>query len=268
MQLNMFTLEINNINNQVYDPNQALENIKKLIEFHNKGYLGGETMPEDVHPKIPNDSKEMYLYLTLPMSLNYQRNSYKLWESATASFNDEEVHEIFDPKKVISMTREELQTNLTKYKVALQKNKQTEIWFTICKTLHDFFDGDVRNLFILKENSVEKIRNYIQKEQKKGFPYLSGNKICNYWLYVIEQYTHTTFTDRNEISVAPDTHVIQSSIKLGLIDWREKDSPKIQSLVNEAWKNVLHGTDICLIDIHTPLWLWSRGGFKDIRIYE
>ena len=26
---------------------------------------------------------------------------------------------------------------------------------------------------------------FIQKENKKKFPYLSGTKICNYWLYVI-----------------------------------------------------------------------------------
>lgn len=36
---------------------------------------------------------------------------------------------------------------------------------------------------------VNKIRNYIQKENKSKFPYLSGNKICNYWLYVLYQYT-------------------------------------------------------------------------------
>ena len=27
----------------------------------------------------------------------------------------------------------------------------------------------------------------------KSFPYLSGNKICNYWLYVIYQYTDRKF---------------------------------------------------------------------------
>lgn len=42
------------------------------------------------------------------------------------------------------------------------------------------------------------------------FPYLGGNKICNYWLYVMEQYTDVKFIDRENITVAPDTHVIQA----------------------------------------------------------
>ena len=34
-------------------------------------------MPEDENPSLKIDSLENYLYFTLPMSLNYQRNSYK-----------------------------------------------------------------------------------------------------------------------------------------------------------------------------------------------
>jgi len=33
----------------------------------------------------------------------------------------------------------------------------------------------------INEYDVNKIRNYIQKDNKSKFPYLSGNKICNYW---------------------------------------------------------------------------------------
>lgn len=47
-----------------------------------EGKLGGEFMPEDSNPNLSKASNENFLYFTLPLVLNYQRNSYKLWESA------------------------------------------------------------------------------------------------------------------------------------------------------------------------------------------
>lgn len=61
---------------------------RKLIDMYKKGLLGGEVMPEDANPGLSKDSKENCLYFTLPMALNYQRNSYKLWEAAKATYED------------------------------------------------------------------------------------------------------------------------------------------------------------------------------------
>ena len=77
--------------------------------------------------------------------------------------------------------------------MALQKQKQTEIWLSLCKTFVDLFEGDIRKLFDDLENDIDAIRAFIQKENKKRFPYLSGTKICNYWLYVMGQYTDVIF---------------------------------------------------------------------------
>lgn len=53
-----------------------LDNVDKLMAMYKNGYLGGEVMPEDANPNLRKDSLENYLYFTLPMALNYQRNSY------------------------------------------------------------------------------------------------------------------------------------------------------------------------------------------------
>ena len=98
---------------------------------------------------------------------------------------------------------------------------------------------------------------------KKRFPYLSGNKIMNYWLYVMEKYTDMVFVDRWELTVAPDTHIIQASEKLGVISHEERASSKVQETVARAWEAILAGTELCPIDVHTPLWLWSRSGFAE-----
>ena len=242
-----------------------LDKVDKLIKMYKNGELGGEVMPEDANPGLEKDSLENYLYFTLPMALNYQRNSYTLWQSALKTYNDEETKFVFNPKLCLDRTFEEVQCALTKYKVALQKQKQTEIWLSLCYTFIELFDGDIRKLFDMMNNDVDKIRNFIQKENKKKFPYLSGTKICNYWLYVIYQYTNRKYENIENLTVAPDTHVCKSTLKLGLITDDEFNSNNVQFIVIERWQELFKDTKYKPIDIHTILWLWSRNGFKEIK---
>lgn len=249
-----------------YRAADILENIRTLIWMHQNGRLGGEQMPEDSRPsEIKQNSSENFHFLTLPMALNYQRNSYTLWESAAKAYLDRETRYIFDPRAVKRMSELTLRELLGRHKVALQPTKHTETWRRISYTIVENFDGDIRNLFRVCNNDVLLIRELIQKLQKKDFPYLSGPKIFNYWLHVIEQYTPTRLGNRSEITVAPDTHIIQCSLKLGLVTGELEKFAQNRDLVSEEWKRVLSGTDIAPIDIHTPLWLWSRRGFPTIE---
>lgn len=241
-----------------------LDNVNKLMAMYKNGEIGGEVMPEDANPKFQKDSLENYLYFTLPMALNYQRNSYTLWESALKTYKDEKTKFVFSPKVCLEKSFEEVQYALTKYKVALQKQKQTEIWLALCNTFVEMFDGDIRKLFDKLDNDVNRIRDFIQKENKKKFPYLSGTKICNYWMYVIYQYTDRRYKNIECLTVAPDTHVCKASHRLDLITDEELNSNNVQQIVIERWQEVLKNTKYKQIDIHTPLWLWSRNGFKKI----
>jgi hypothetical protein len=238
-----------------------INKVYALVAAYKSGRLGGEKMPEDENPALDKRSKENYLYFTLPMALNYQRNSYTLWECANKTYHDVKTADVFDTNIVANMEEQQLREKLLKYKVALQPNKQPIIWKTICETIENDFAGDIRNLFIDNDYSVQKIKAYIAKNKKK-FPYLGGNKICNYWLYVMEQYTDLKFIDRENITVAPDTHVIQASEKLGVISLEEARQGTVQEIVAARWQELLKGTDLVPIDIHTPMWLWSRGKFE------
>ncbi|MDE5538965.1 MAG: hypothetical protein K2J20_00580 [Bacilli bacterium] len=240
-------------------------NVEKLLSMYREGLLGGEIMPEDANPNLDKSSLENYLYFTLPMALNYQRNSYTLWESALKSYNDEESRFVFDPKLCIKKSFSEVQNALTKYKVALQRQKQTEIWLKLCETINELLEGDIRNLFKINDYDIVKIKNYVQKEYKHRFPYLSGTKICNYWLYVLYQYTDIKFKNIYALTVAPDTHVIKASHRLGVINDAELTSSHVQLIVIERWNEILKSTKYRPIDIHTPLWLWSRNGFIDLK---
>jgi len=243
------------------DNDKIKSNIFQLLELHKAGKLGGEKMPEDENPGLDICSRENYLYFTLPMALNYQRNSYKLWESANQTYQDTTTVSCFFPEHVLEMPIDDLRHCLLKYGVALQPNKQPVIWKTICTTIHEQMDNDPRNLFTQEGFSVLKIKKRIN-DNKAAFPYLGGKKILNYWLYVMEQYTDVRFVDREHITVAPDTHVVQASYRLGIIDESEIARQDIQNIICERWVDILYDTEYCPIDIHTPLWLWSRGKFK------
>lgn len=259
IQTNLFDFE------SEYNADDSVSNVRKLISMHQRGLLGGEVMPEDARPSdIVESSRENLLFLTLPMALNYQRNSYKLWESAARMFEDNETRMAFFPECVVELTDETLLSYLTKYKVALQPNRHLDIWRKVASGLNIMFENDVENIFKDCDYDVLKIKETIQVTNKKVFPYLSGHKIFNYWLYVMESYSPVKFKNRNEITIAPDTHIIQASLKLKVVRGDFDSLAQDRMIVADAWKDLLKDTEIAPIDVHTPLWLWSRKGFPPI----
>lgn len=65
-------------------------------------------------------------------------------------------------------------------------------------------------------------------------------------------------------TVAPDTHVIKATHRLGLITDEELNRSDVQLIVIDRWNELFKGTKYKPIDIHPALWLWSRNGFIDL----
>lgn len=238
-----------------------------VIALHSmwkRGKLGGEKMPEDVHPELAHDSRELLHFLTLGMCLNYQRNSYTLWESCAASFHDNETRWIFEPEEVASAQVDVLRKSLLKHKVALQPNKHVENWRRVSGGIVKFGSGDMRKILASSNFDIGSIREFIQSN-KVDFPYLAGIKICNYWLYVLLQYTSFPLSRREALNIAPDTHVVNASLRLGVISEQEHSTPDAPRKCADAWSELLSGTDLLPIDMHTALWLWSRLRFPTIE---
>jgi hypothetical protein len=238
--------------------------LEKLMLLWKSGSLGGETMPEDVHPKLDMSSEEIACYFTLGMSLNFQRNSYTLWNSCTKTYDDLETNWVFSPRAVCAAEKSELRAALTKYKVALQPNKHVEIWAKVSSGILEYGGGSIKEIFSQNNFDISDIRQFL-RDRKTSFPYLNGPKLCNYWLFVMLQYMNWPITNRKALSVAPDTHVIQSTRKLGLISEVEFNKSDVAELVGRRWEDLLEGSTLCPIDVHTPLWLWSRSGFPSLR---
>lgn len=56
---------------------EIVSKCKILLEAYGNGDLDNCTMPEDSSPSF-SDEETRLVYFTFPMSLNYQRDSYKL----------------------------------------------------------------------------------------------------------------------------------------------------------------------------------------------
>ena len=242
---------------------QIIINCEKILIAYKNGSLGQTIMPEDTNPHFESGDHEQELsYFTLPMSLNYQRNSYHLWEAALKSYQDNQTLWIFDINQVTKRSSDLLREALIKHKLALQPNKHINTWHTIAKTITNNW-GSIENLITNSDNDFLKLQKIIRIDYKAGLPYLSGPKIFNYWCFILSQYCKIKFKNAAYIDIAPDTHITKCSIKLGIIT--EEEAKKIsKEQLSQKWRNLLTDTSINPIDMHSPLWFWSRNGF----IYE
>lgn len=247
-----------NLNSKKHD--LLITNCRLLIEAFKAGKLGQTIMPEDSNPGFSDKEQELRLaYFTLPMALNYQRDSYKLWDAVLKTYNDPETRFVFDVLSVTKATEENVRKALMKYKVALQPNKHINTWRVIAKTIVDNW-GTFAKLFESTQNDFLNLKQVIKIDHKKGFPYLSGPKIFNYWSFIISTYGNVPLSNRDHIEIAPDTHITQCSVRLGVISQAEANSLS-KDEISERWRELLSGSGIDPIDMHPPLWFWSRNGF-------
>ena len=228
-----------------------------------RGALGGAVMPEDAHPPLDRSSETLARYFTFGMALNYQRSSYALWTACTAAFEDPETGWVFEPAVAAEAAEADLRAALLKHRVALQPSRHPDIWRRNAQGLMRHGGGSVRTLLERLAWDMGEVKALLAKE-KTSFPYLSGPKISNYWLYVLSSYMSWPLSNREALTVAPDTHVVAASRRLGLVDPAALDGPLLVSRVADAWRRILDGSGYAPIDMHTPLWLWSRGGFAKL----
>lgn len=232
-----------------------LKNIRRLLSFYEAGLIP-TLVQHEVNPNLPLGSRANYLYFTLPVCINFQRSSPAMWASALASYQDKSTRYLFFPEQLAHQPIDKIRNDLVKYRLALQPNKHVLIWTTIAKTLHDFYKDDPRQILAEAGYDARRLISNLQNTYRQRFPYLAGPKLSNYWPYILSHYTDAKFKNTHQISIIPDTHVIKSSIYLGLVE-----PGATPEQVEQAWKDLLAGSNISPITVHPVLWNWSRNKF-------
>ena len=235
---------------------KLLTKAKNLFMLYQSGKIK-RLEQHEVHPDLLKGERVNYLYFTLPVAINFQRSSPAMWQAALKTWNDPKTRYVFFPEKLKAKKHNIIKRDLLKYHLAVQTNKHPYIWIKISDTLTKYFQSDPKKVLEEGDMDVEKILQIIQHDRKTDLPYLSGLKMSNYWLYILSQFTDAKMKNLNKISIIPDTHVIQSSIRLGLV--KKNTEPQKLAL---AWDKLLDGSEINPVDMHPVLWNWSRNSFK------
>lgn len=172
------------------------------------------------------------------------------------TYEDEDTRYVFFPEELVLRPLEQIRADLTKHKLALQPNKHVLIWTTIARAFHDYYHNDPREVLAEANYDAGELIRLLQTTHRKRFPYLSGPKLSNYWPYILSHYTNAQFKNAHEISIIPDTHVLQSSERLGLT---LAGATSMQ--VELAWRELLKDSGINPSQVHPVLWNWSRNKF-------
>jgi len=233
-----------------------LARAQKLAEHFRNGNIP-RLAQHEVNPGLEPGSRENYLYFTLAPCLNFQRSSPALWRAANSTYQDSKTNFVFFPEKVMKVSDAELKAALVKHSLAVQTNKHPLIWRAITTSLHNHYSSDPREIIRAGDGDLLKILNLVQVEQKPLFPYLSGPKLSNYWLFILAHFTDVKLKNLNDLSIIPDTHIIKSSIKLGVVP--DGASPLDVDL---AWRELLRGSELTPLELHSVLWNWSRNDFQ------
>lgn len=240
----------------LHNTDQILQKVISLKKEYDKGNIP-RLKTHEVHPELPPDDRLNYLYFTLPVSLNFQRSSPAMWRSALETFNDPNTNYLFYPEKSLKEDREKVQADLVKHRLALQRNRHTDIWLKISLAFNQLFENDPRVFLNQYEYDADRIVQTLSKDLKQNFPYLGGPKMSNYWMLILMKFTDARFDNTDKISIIPDTHVRQASEVLGIA--RSDDTA--ENIAN-AWFELLKGSDITPVEMHSVLWNWSRANFK------
>lgn len=233
-----------------------LDKVKRLLALYEQGLIP-TLVQHEVNPGLQSGSRENYLYFTLPVCINFQRSSPAMWAAALATYEDNATRYVFFPEKLADAPLEQIRADLMKHKLALQPNKHTLIWTTIAKTLHSYYDDDPRKIIAEANTDAGQLIALLQKTHRQRFPYLSGPKLSNYWPFILSHYTDVKFKNAQEISIIPDTHVLQSSAQLGITP---ANATSLQ--VEAAWRELLRDSGINPSQVHPVLWNWSRNKFQ------
>lgn len=258
--------------------------VAKLLHhaFATTGIHGRNDMPEDVLPAgIERGSPEHVAFITLTVSIDYQRDASALWESSRRSFEDPETRYLFDFRALQNAPTARVVKDMQRYKLSKKPQKDAGIWHTVGTSFASKWCADP--LAFLESCAWDSPRVLRRLESDKhrqagrltaNFPYLKGPKIGPLWLRMLRD---NVGVDRlqhlEEVPIPVDVHVARATLAVGVV--RGSYAGNLAGLfgaVRDAWFQSVAGLRagqraMVALDMDEPLWHLSRYGctYRDRR---
>jgi len=252
---------------------------KKVAEllynsFSTMGIHGRTDMPEDIMPNsVVRGFLEHMLFITLTVSIDYQRDAPSLWKSARKTFDDPETRYLFDPKSLHETPFGKIVKDMQKYKLSKKPQKDAYIWRTVGVTFYKKWEGDPRNFLkscnwdaslILKRLKTD--THLYNGRLVSDYPYLRGPKIGPLWLRMLRDNIGIQLRNLEKVPIPVDIHVARATLTTGVV--RGGIRARLDELfeyIRKAWFESVKGLSIknrpmIALDVDEPLWHLSKYG--------
>jgi len=252
---------------------QAAELLYK--SFSTIGIHGKTDMPEDIRPKgVQKGSLEHIMFITLSVSIDYQRDANQLWESSRKSYEDPETRYLFDPKELSEVPFQKIRKDLQVHNLSKKFNIDAKTWRTVGITFQKKWNGDPRyfledcnwdSLKILERLRTDK--HLYNNRLVNDYPFLRGAKIGPLWLRMLRDNVGITkLKNLDQVPIPVDIHVARATLAIGAV--KGSSISHINELFNEiriAWFESVKGLKIkdrnmIALDVDEPLWHLSKYG--------
>lgn len=253
---------------------------KKVAEllynsFTTKGIHGRTDMPEDITPNsVIRGSLDYIFFITLTVSIDYQRDAPSLWESSRKTFDDPETRYLFDPKLLHETPFRKISEDMQKYKLSKKPQKDANIWRTVGVTFYKKWRGDPRNFLqdcnwnsplILRRLKDDK--HIYSGRQVSDYPYLRGPKIGPLWLRMLRDNVGITqLKNLENVPIPVDIHIARATLATGIVRGQFRGRLyEVFEYIRKAWFESVKGLGIknremMALDMDEPLWHLSKYG--------
>jgi len=263
----------------VTNPEESRQVAIILYEKFNsdEGIFGHNVMPEDLLPKwdsglstsdIRRGSYENLMFITLVVSIDYQRNADQLWEAGRRTFEDKKTRWLFYPNEVVKNSFSEIVEAMKVHKLAKKPQQDASIWFNVSKSFFEVFGSNPMNLVEECKNDASIIFNKkFDLRFKLLFPFLSGDKIFPLWIRMLHDNVGIDLANLDKIPIPVDVHTARATFTTGCLTGKYKGTiSDVKDKVDEAWERTLelvrHPRLTYRLQLDEPLWHLSKYGCR------
>ena len=243
--------------------------------FAGLGIHGRTQMPEDLMPDgMIKGSGKHVRFVTLTLSIDYQRDANALWDSARRTYEDAATQYLFDPRALHEASNHKVREDMRKHSLSKKPDKDAWIWRTVGVTFFKKWHGDPE-LFLAHcywhgPTILRRLKEDAHDERSRpvnDYPFLRGDKIGPLWLRMLRDNVGISkLLNLEEVPIPVDVHVARASLCLGVVRGSFKGQlgelfPKIR----EGWCHSVEGQMVperpmIALDVDEPLWHLSKYG--------
>jgi len=245
------------------------------ISFSTNGIHGRTDMPEDITPNgVVRGSLDHIFFITLTVSIDYQRDAPSLWASSRKTFDDPETRYLFDPKLLHETPFDKITEDMQKYGLSKKPQKDAYIWRTVGVTFYKKWEGNPCNFLkncnwdsslILKR--LKNDTHLYNGRSVSDYPYLRGPKIGPLWLRMLRDNVGIAqLRNLEKVPIPVDIHVARATLATGIVRGQFIGRlDEVFEYIRKAWFESVKGLSIknremIALDVDEPLWHLSKYG--------